>query len=171
MRAFGHILAVLCAVVLPLLASAGDWQPDPARRYTFKLNGGKPEQIQDQDRHWAQSLAANLQRRGGTVVAFKIFPRLNRAQLLVNAASTAYYAYQADGQARYLALDLDGHGVPFLLDFGHEAVFLAAGPSLHPHPTRRFVVAIYPRREGLSGIPVDGPGVGLQFSDEMASWQ
>src|SRR5262245_9721466 len=124
-----------CLVVLALfggqLAQAGDWLPDPNRRYTLEISIDHAVVLTDSDRAWARSLANNLEMRGGTVAGFDIYPLQRQARLLVNGSAAPDPIYEVEPGTRYLSL---GHpSVSFLVDFREKAVFAAAGPSFHPH--------------------------------------
>jgi hypothetical protein len=69
------LAAAALALLLAHTASAGDWQPDANRRYTFEIGAGPAATIGERERRWARSLVANLERPGGTVAAFDLFPR------------------------------------------------------------------------------------------------
>lgn len=160
----------LTLVLLPASAFAGIWEPDPGRVFVLDVTDVEAHELSDEDRRWAASLVANLERRGGVVKNQATFARTS-GRLTVDGSDVA--AAPSEGVFRRVDkpdVFLVIHGrYWFHVDFGKREIWLvgeAPTPSLHYPPSHDFVVAV----NGFGGLPVKDPGKSPTFEASRVSW-
>lgn len=162
---------VLALAIVASAASAGDWHPNPDERYRLVVSGsGNP--VTEDDKRWAESLVANLRKKGGIVRSWEIAPRYPSAIVTLNEASTDYRVFRQGDRSRYLLIERSRGRESFLVDFDKKYVLAIGGigtTTVHVHPSERFAVVIYSHAALVYGIPVSEYS-NATFEDQSASW-
>ena len=172
MRSLANLPLATLGCLVALAAFAGDWVPDSSRQYHFSVESPENAELSEADRGWAASLVANLRNHGSSISDSQVLPRVRGASLTLNGESARYVVYRVSDRV-FLALS-EAKDLPFLIDLEQESVRLpplAGTPSVHRHPSGRFVVVLSasgPAR--LGGIPVVGDPQNPRFAENKVSW-
>jgi hypothetical protein len=172
MRRLANLSLATLGCVVGLAAFAGDWVPDSSRQYHFSVKSPENAELSEADRRWAASLVANLRNHGSSVSDSQVLPRVRGASLTLNGEPANYRVYRASDRV-FLALS-GAEGLPFLIDLEQDSVRLpplAGTPSVHRHPSGRFVVVLSSSGSArLGGIPVLGDRRNPRFAENEVSW-
>jgi hypothetical protein len=155
---------VVLVCLFPLLAHAGEWQPDPSRLFKLALSTDKAYELTSSDRSWSKSLVSNLEKRGGIVKKHSILAR-SECWLEINDQQVEADVFRDIDRLNLFLLVHERY--LFLIDFEEKKLRVVGeggSVSLHFPPSRNFVVAV----NGFGGIPVGGTEENPSFSSSSS---
>jgi hypothetical protein len=165
-RRFAPFGLLLCTV-----AVAGDYQPDPAVKYTLVAQQEPPVAPTAAEERWVESLIANLREGGANPKAVYLFSR-SAATFAINGSSEddLVFVSRDDPDIYFVVEDRYAR---FIVNFKTQDVSARNyGDSLFIPPSKSFCVLVLDRKYWPpAGIPItSAPGNQPTFVGRSVSW-
>lgn len=162
------------ALVVTVLAWAGDWQPNAERKFELNAPVESVSQATPSEDMWVESLVGNLKRSGANPAVVFRFVR-SRAELRLNGKPQQQNVFFLRERPDMYLITAQGEGgreyADILVDFRARTVQAPGwGEALFVSPSRNFCVAVFDSRNWLGGIPVQGGSGNPTFNGRVATW-
>jgi hypothetical protein len=158
-------------VLFSALVMAGDYQPDPAVKYSFVASSEATTSATPAEDRWIESLKANLIKAGSSPNVVYRFRR-STANLAINGLPQGDLVFVSrDDPDVYFVVE-DNYA-RFIINFRSREVSASNyGGSIFIPPSKTFAVLILDKRHWPpGGIPIDSaPGNKATFEGRSVSW-